>query len=57
MKKEVGRPKKTINKKKSAKVFVNLTENQKNKLMQLAEEEDMSLSQLCVKSLKKLGYI
>jgi len=57
VKKQVGRPKKTINKKKSAKVFVNLTENQKNKLMQFAEAEDLSLSQLCVKSLKKSGYI
>lgn len=41
MKKQVGRPKKIVNKKKSAKVFVNLTEVQKDKLMQLAEEKDL----------------
>jgi len=57
VKKQAGRPKKIVNKKKSAKVFVNLTEEQKSKLMLLAEEEDLSMSQLCVKSLKKLGYI
>ncbi len=57
VKKQVGRPKKIVQKKKSAKVFVNLTKVQKDKLMQLAEEEDLSMSQLCVKSLKKLGYI
>jgi hypothetical protein len=57
VKKQAGRPKKIVNKKKSAKVFVNLTEEQKNKLILLAEEEDLSMSQLCVKSLKKLGYI
>ena len=57
MKKQPGRPKKIVKKKKSAKVFVNLTEGQKDKLMLLAEEEDMSMSQLCVKSLKNLGYI
>lgn len=57
MKKQVGRPKKTADKKKSAKVFINLTEEQKDKLMLLSEEEDLSMSQLCLKSLKKLGYI
>jgi len=57
MKKQVGRPKKAANKKKSAKVFINLTEKQKSNLFILGETEDMSMSQLCVKALKKVGYI
>ena len=57
MKKQVGRPKKTANKKKSAKIFINLTEKQKNTLSILAEREDLSMSQLCVKALKKVGYL
>lgn len=57
MKKQVGRPKKTANKKKSAKIFINLTEKQKSTLCILAEKEDLSMSQLCVKALKKAGYL
>lgn len=57
MKKQAGRPKKTANQKKSAKVFINLTEKQKSKLFMLAEMEDLSMSQLCVKALKKVGYL
>lgn len=57
MKKQAGRPKKTPNKKKSAKVFINLTEKQKSILSMLAEMEDLSMSQLCVKALKKAGYL
>lgn len=57
MKKQVGRPKSKPNKKKSAKVFINLTEEQKSNLSALAETEDLSMSQLCVKALKKVKYI
>lgn len=57
MKKQVGRPKSKPNKKKSAKVFINLTEEQKSSLSVLAETEDLSMSQLCVKALKKAKYI
>jgi len=57
VKKQAGRPKKTPNKKKSAKVFINLTEKQKSILSMLAEMEDLSMSQLCVKALKKAGYL
>jgi uncharacterized protein YdaU (DUF1376 family) len=57
VKKQVGRPKKTANQKKSAKVFINLTEKQKSILFMLAETEDLSMSQLCVKALKKAKYI
>jgi len=57
VKKQVGRPKSKPNKKKSAKVFINLTEEQKSSLSALAETEDLSMSQLCVKALKKVKYI
>jgi len=57
VKRQAGRPKKTASKKKSAKVFINLTEEQKSNLFILGETEDMSMSQLCVKALKKVGYI
>ncbi len=57
MRKQVGRPKKTADKKKSAKIFINLTEKQKSTLYILAEREDVSMSQLCIQALKKAGYI
>lgn len=57
MEKQVGRPKATAHKKKSAKVFVNITDEQKKKLMKLSDEEDLSLSQLCIKALKIAKYI
>lgn len=56
-KNSVGRPKSIKGKKKSAKIFVNLTEIQKLKLVKISEEEDLSLSQICLKALKKCGYI
>lgn len=57
MKKQVGRPKVSLVKKKSAKIFINLTEEQKNKLEKIAEKEDLSLSQLCLKALKTAKLI
>ena len=57
MEKQVGRPRVNTSKKKSAKVFINLTDTQKKKLMELAELEDLSLSQLCLKALKMTKYL
>lgn len=57
MKKQVGRPRVSLAKKKNAKIFINLTQEQKNKLEKLAEAEDLSLSQLCLKALKKNRYL
>lgn len=53
----VGRPIKNMNKKKNKKVFVNLTESQKKQLSELAEEDDISLSRVCINALKEVGYI
>ena len=52
-----GRPKSLKARKKSEKIFVNLTERQKREIAQLSEKEDLSLSQVCVKALKNAGYI
>ena len=57
MEKQVGRTRVNTSKKKSAKVFINLTDTQKKKLMELAELEDLSLSQLCLKALKMTKYL
>ena len=53
----VGRPKTKESRKKSEKIFVNLTKEQKKKLLIYAEKEDESLSKICIKALKKAGYI
>lgn len=57
MKKQVGRPKISLAKKKTAKIFINLTNEQKNKLEKIAEKEDLSLSQLCLRALKTAKLI
>ncbi|AXX96343.1 hypothetical protein [Arcobacter ellisii] len=54
---KIGRPTSSKDKKKSAKVFVNLTEKQKLNLQIISEKEGLSLSQLCIKALKKSEYI
>ena len=54
---KIGRPTSSKDKKKSAKVFVNLTVKQKLNLKIISEKEDLSLSQLCLKALKNSGYI
>lgn len=55
--KKVGRPKTTNIKKKTAKIFVNMTEKQKLTLKNISDKEDLSLSQICLKALKECGYI
>jgi len=57
VKKRVGRPKISLAKKKTAKIFINLTNEQKSKLEKIAEEEDLSLSQLCLRALKTAKLI
>ena len=54
---KVGRPLKSDKTKKSAKIFINMTEDQKVKLVKKAEEHDVSLSHICLQALKKCGYI
>jgi len=51
-KRNVGRPRKSDKVKKSAKIFINMTEEQKNKLVKEAEKLDLSLSQICLQALK-----
>lgn len=53
----VGRPKSTESRKKSEKIFVNMTKEQKKKLLEYAKKEDESLSRICLKALKKAGYL
>ena len=53
----IGRPKIPPTEKKSEKIFVNLTPKQKQKLEQYAKKNDLSMSQVCLKALKKVGYI
>jgi len=54
---KVGRPLKSNKTKKSAKIFINMTEEQKEKLVKKAEELDQSLSYICLQALKKQGII
>ncbi len=54
---KIGRPKKTKEMKKSEKVFVNLTINEKKKLELRAMKENLSFSQLCHKALRGMKYI
>ena len=54
---KVGRPPKSNKTKKSAKIFINMTEEQKEKLIKKAEESDVSLSYICLQALKKYGII
>ena len=54
--KHTGRPKASASRKKSEKIFVNLTKEQKSKLLKVAEKEDLSLSHICLKALKGAGH-
>lgn len=54
---KAGRPTIIESRKKTAKIFVNITEDQKKKLVKKAEQEDMSLSQICLHALKAYGVI
>lgn len=49
---KIGRPPKSDKTKMSAKIFINMTETQKNKLVKKAEESQKSLSQICLEALK-----
>ena len=49
---KVGRPPKPDKTKMSAKIFINMTETQKKKLVKKAEESQKSLSQICLEALK-----
>lgn len=49
---KVGRPTKSIKTRKSAKIFINMTEEQKEKLVKKAETLDQSLSYICLQALK-----
>lgn len=49
---KVGRPPKSDKTKMSAKIFINMTETQKKKLVKNAEESQKSLSQICLEALK-----
>ena len=54
---KIGRPYVTDKKKKSSHIYINLTALQKIQLEKIAEEEDRSLSQLCIQALKKAKYL
>lgn len=54
---KIGRPPKSNKTKKSAKIFINMTEEQKKKLIKKAEKSDISLSHICLQALKECGYI
>lgn len=54
---KIGRPKKTKAMKKSEKIFVNLTIDEKKKLELLAIKENVSFSQICHKALRAMKYI
>jgi len=56
-KQSVGRPTNSAKMKKSAKIFINMTEEQKKKLVEKADESDLSLSHICLQALKQCGYI
>ncbi len=53
----VGRPQISEQKKKVAKVFINMTEEQKEKLVKISERDDVSLSNICLQALKKCRII
>ena len=52
-----GRPKKDPSQKRSEKVFLNLTKEEKKRLEELAKEEEIALGVLVRKLLKNHGYI
>lgn len=54
---KVGRPLKPDKTKKSAKIFINMTEDDKIKLMKFAEKENLSLSQVCYKALRESKFL
>lgn len=54
---KVGRPPIPDKKKKVAKIFINMTEEQKEKLVKISERDDVSLSNICIQALKKCGII
>lgn len=56
-KRNVGRPRKLDKLKKSEKIFINMTEEEKNKLIKKSEEQDVSLSYICLQALRKAGYL
>ncbi len=49
---KVGRPCKSKKARKSAKIFINMTEEQKEILVKKAEQLDQSLSYICLQALK-----
>lgn len=51
----VGRPKISSTKKKSAKIFINMSEREKKILEKKAEKLDESLSKICLKALREYG--
>lgn len=55
--KTMGRPKKNPDEKKSEQIVVNITMQEKNKIQKIADEEGLSLSQLCLRALKKQKYL
>lgn len=57
LKRNVGRPKKSDRNKKNQKIFINMTLEQKKRLQKKAEEEELSLSQICLRALKAQGII
>ncbi len=52
-----GRPKALDSRKKSEKIFVNLTKEQKKQLLKISEKEDQSLSYICLRALKQAGHL
>jgi len=52
-----GRPKKRPEERRSERIFVNLTRAEKERLENLAQEEDIALGVLVRKILKRYGYI
>lgn len=55
--KKVGRPKKQAKNKKDAHIFINLTQEQKARLIKLSEDRDISLSRLCIQALIDAKYL
>jgi len=53
----MGRPTKDPGEKKSEQVVVNITMQEKDKIQKIADKEGLSLSQLCLKALKKQKYL
>jgi hypothetical protein len=56
-KRNVGRPPKSNKTKKSAHIFINLTESEKKTLEKNAEKHGCSLSYICVQALRAQNII